>query len=166
MNVTQYNTVLNEQRLPILREMRKYQADPGAVYNNPEKIAHLAAEIIGLKDAAEEYAYCFSFDTRSKLTGLFEVSHGTVNASLMSSREIMQKLLFLNAVYFVVVHNHPAGDVTPSGPDMAVTKQLHGAGELMQIKMMDHIIVGGRAGGDYQYYSMREQGVMPEEVAS
>ena len=162
MTIIEYNTRLNEARLPILAEGQKYRIDGRKQYRNPGDIARLAAETIGLKDAAEEYVYALSFNAKNRLTGLFEISHGTVNASICSPREIMQKLLMIGAVFFVLVHNHPSGDPEPSQEDNNLTIRLSESGKFLGIPLMDHIIVGNGEDGGRFYYSFREENEMED----
>ena len=85
--------------------------------------------------------YLLCFDNRGHLTGIAEVSHGTVAASLMSAREIMQKALLLGAVKITLTHNHPEGDPTPSDNDINSTKAVGEAFHILGIELLDHIIV-------------------------
>ena len=62
-----------------------------------------------------------------------------------------------SAVNFVLVHNHPSGDPTPSRDDVKVTEQIRCAGELLGIQLLDHVIIG-----DHSYISLREKGILPE----
>lgn len=82
---------------------------------------------------------------------------GTVNASLVSPREIFLEALEIHAVNLVLVHNHPSGDATPSREDIQMTKRICQAGEMLGIQILDHIIIG-----DHCYSSMREKGILPE----
>ena len=98
----------------------------------------------------EEYMWMIALDTKCNPIGIFEISHGTVNASLISPREIFMRLCLCGATNFVLIHNHPSGDITPSKEDINVTTQMKEAGKLMNINLLDHIIVGDI------YYSFRE----------
>ena len=152
-----YKLSLDKERLPVLvRETAFYKVDRRYRFDNPCRIDDLARDI-GLQDMAEEYVYCVCLDARMRVTGLFEVSHGTVTNSVFSPREIFQKALMLGAVSIVMIHNHPSGDATPSSEDMAATKAVMEAGKILGIQLADHVIVADRT-----YYSMKEQGVLPE----
>lgn len=153
MKVHLYRTILDDCRYPVVvKENGSYVCDGRKAFNNPDAVCGLAREI-GLDRAAEEYVYCFALDTKCHIMGAFEVSHGTVNQSLISAREIFQKLLLLNAVSFIVVHNHPSGDPTPSREDDAVTKTLRNAGNLLGVSLVDHIVIGTG-----NYYSFNQEG--------
>lgn len=83
------------------------------------------------------------------------ISKGTVNATLVTPREIYVEALRCHAVNLILVHNHPGGDPTPSTSDIEITRQIRQAGELLGICLLDHIIIG-----DHQYISFKEQGMM------
>ena len=71
---------------------------------------------------------------------------------MASSREIFIEALKYEAVYIILIHNHPSGDPTPSMQDLKSTKMIKKAGDFMEIPLLDHIIIG-----DCSYVSLREQ---------
>ena len=79
------------------------------------------------------------------------LSTGTVNMSLISPREVFMTALKMQAVHILLVHNHPSGDPTPSADDIAITKRIHEASQIMNIPLVDHIIIG-----DNSYMSLKE----------
>jgi DNA repair protein RadC len=79
---------------------------------------------------------------KSKMIGFNTVSIGTVTASLVHPREVFKPAILGNAVQIILVHNHPSGDPIPSAEDIEITKRLRATGEVMGIKVMDHIIIG------------------------
>ena len=83
------------------------------------------------------------------------VSRGTVNCSAVSPREIFIKAVRYGAASFVVIHNHPSGDPTPSDPDLKFTELLRKLGDMMNIKLIDSIIIG-----DNVYTSIFEKGLI------
>ena len=115
----------------------------GDEYNSPKKIANMMREVFLLDKQTEEYLYLLCFSASMKPLGVFEISHGAVNTSLASPREIYQKALFVNASDIVLVHNHPGGSCNPSTADLQVTEKIRQAGKLMSISLIDHIIVSG-----------------------
>lgn len=102
-----------------------------------------------------------SLDTKCKVLGIFEVGHGTVNACLLHTREIMIRNVLCGASAFIVAHNHPSGELSISRDDVSTTKKLYEAGELMGIHLLDHIIIG-REDEQEAYYSMAEHGLLKE----
>ncbi len=83
-----------------------------------------------------------ALDPRKRLLGVEEVSVGTLNQTLVHPREIFKALILANAESFVCVHNHPSGDSNPSPEDLAVTRKLKEAGELLGILLLDHVVLG------------------------
>lgn len=89
-----------------------------------------------------EHAVVLALDNKLEVLGYKTIGIGSINACIMDTRSIMQYLLLENAGYFVVFHNHPSGDPTPSREDDAVTRNLINAGDIMGIKLLDHVVVG------------------------
>ncbi|WP_231038679.1 RadC family protein [Pectinatus haikarae] len=83
------------------------------------------------------------------------ISVGILNASIVHPREVMAEALNNSAAAIILAHNHPSGDPAPSGDDIATTRRLIKAGQIMGIEIADHIIVGGNG-----YISFKEQGLM------
>lgn len=99
----------------------------------------------------EQLVLCM-FDSKCHLIRDVTLSIGTVNASLVSPREIFLKALEYHAVHIILLHNHPSGFCAPSQQDIMVTKQVMTCGRMLGIELSDHIIIG-----DKQYFSFREQ---------
>jgi DNA repair protein RadC len=99
-------------------------------------------------------------DTRYHLIRTQEVSSGSVNESIAHPRDIFQPAVSSSAYAVIVVHNHPSGDASPSQADHSLTRRLAEAAELLQIKLLDHIIIGAPANGNAGYFSFKEAGVL------
>jgi DNA repair protein RadC len=80
-------------------------------------------------------------DGRSQLLGIDEVSVGTVTATLVHPREVLKAVILANGVSFVVVHNHPGGNPTPSREDVALTARIKAAADIMGLRLDDHVVV-------------------------
>ena len=137
------------------KRMASASAKPGISFNNPETIAKYYME--RLRHEEQELLFCMMFDNRNHLLGEHLVTKGTVNATLVTPREIFMEALKFHAVFLVLVHNHPSGSPDPSEHDIQVTERIFHAGELMGITLLDHIIIG-----DHRYFSFRSQGLMNE----
>lgn len=94
-------------------------------------------------------------NTKNKFIKDIVLTKGTVNASLVSSREIFLEAVRYRAVYLVLLHNHPSGDPSPSKEDLSITKKIRDAGALLDIQLIDHIIIG-----DNSYISLKERGIL------
>ena len=99
-------------------------------------------------------------DTRYRLLQIQEVSLGSVNESIAHPRDVFRPAVISSAYAVIVVHNHPSGDPSPSQSDHSLTRRLAEAAELLQIKLLDHIIIGAPAEGRPPYFSFREAGVL------
>jgi DNA repair protein RadC len=99
-------------------------------------------------------------DTRYHLIRVEEVSIGSVNESIAHPREIFHPAVVSNAYAVIVVHNHPSGDASPSQTDHSLTRRLAEAAQLLQIKLLDHVIIGAPADGSPGYFSFKEAGVL------
>lgn len=99
-------------------------------------------------------------DTRYHLLRIQEVSLGSVNESIAHPRDVFRPAVISSAYAVIVVHNHPSGDPSPSQSDHSLTRRLAEAAELLQIKLLDHIIIGAPAEGRAAYFSFKEAGVL------
>ena len=116
-----------------------------------------ARELLELDRRAEEHVYMAALNGKGRLLGLSLISKGTVNASLIAPREIFIRALLVGASQILLMHNHPAGSITPSREDIKMTEQIKKAGELIGVELADHIIIAANGGG---YLSFREEGLL------
>ena len=123
--------------------------------SSPSKARDILEEVFELSELAEEVFIIMCLDTKNKVTGLFKVSQGSLNASIVHPREVFKRALMQNANSIILAHNHPSGDVTPSGEDISLTRRLQEAGDILGIEVLDHLIIG--AGGRYR--SFKEYGL-------
>lgn len=141
MTIHSYKTLLHETGVPYLATDHAYEVDGRQDYSTPQDIADFILQSLKIQNCAEEYLYVICFNTRSHLIGCFEASHGTVNNSIVSTREIMQKALMIGAIKIAFTHNHPSGDCTPSEYDIQSTEIVKEACNVLGIELLDHIIV-------------------------
>lgn len=121
------------------------------IYDNPAKIANYYFN--KCKFLKKEHTYLMLFSNTHMLIDDIQISEGTVNASFLSPREVMIEALKRDAVNMILVHNHPSGNPEPSEADITITKKIHAAGELIDIHLSDHIIIGNGC-----YVSLLERG--------
>lgn len=120
----------------------------------PEDIRNIGTQVLELHTYAEEAFAIMTLDTKHKINGVFIVSHGSLNASIVHPREVFKRALMQNASAIALMHNHPSGDTKPSGEDINITKRLKEAGTLLGVNVLDHVILGD---DEYSYFSMKEQ---------
>ena len=126
------------------------------ILESPESIAFYYME--RMRHETQEILMLAMFDSKSMLIGEKVISIGTSNAALISAREIYRTALQAQAVYIVILHNHPSGNPEPSREDIQVTRKIKQSGEILDILLMDHIIIG-----DNRYFSFREQDILFEK---
>jgi DNA repair protein RadC len=100
-------------------------------------------------------------DARLRHLGTVLISVGSVTESTAHPREILRPVITRGAYGFVLIHNHPSGDPSPSQADERATHGLVAAAKLMQVRFLDHVIIGRPSPGRPAYYSFREAGVVP-----
>lgn len=132
---------------------------PHAPLDTPERVL----EFFGPQMAhlPQEQVVVVTVDTRLKHQGTTIVSVGTVNESNAHPREILRPVITRDSYGFILVHNHPSGDPSPSRSDESTTRRLVEAANLMQVRFVDHIIIGKPSPGRAAYYSFREAGLIP-----
>lgn len=141
---------------------RVLSADQGEnpLLNRPELVyTHFRPLVTGL---SVEKFWVLCLNRKNRLIRQVELTSGTATSSLAHPREVFREAVHHGATSVVCVHNHPSGDPSPSGPDVAVTRQLREAARTLDIQLLDHVIIG-QAGADpcgRGFYSFRETGVL------
>lgn len=124
-----------EARVRLVRER-----PVGPIITSTEEATQYVAGMIACEPS--EHAVVLALDNHLQVLGYKTIGIGSINACIVDVRSVMQYLLLENANHFILFHNHPSGDPAPSQEDNAITKQLKTAGEIMSIRMLDHVIVG------------------------
>ncbi len=124
-----------------------------------EDVVALLGEEMRLLDHESLRVVCLN--TKHKVLAIEEVTRGTLNESLFHPREAFRPALARQAFAVIFVHNHPSGDPRPSQADLKVTRQMKEAGDLLQISVLDHVILGApQEGAQKSYCSMSEEGFL------
>lgn len=134
-------------RVQLVRE-RHWPTGNRCTISDAHDVAGIVRRYLELED--REHFVALLLDSKGAVTGIHTVSIGTLNAAMVSPREVFKAAILANAASIVVAHNHPSGDPTPSPEDEAVTEMLVNAGKLLGIEVLDHVIVG-----DDAFHSMR-----------
>jgi len=166
MRIIKANVALDSDKHPVLVKKHVKNYDSESNFSDPETIVRVMNTLFGLSDAAEEYVWILAMDTKCHALAVFELSHGTAGCSHVGIREAMMRLLLAGASCFVLLHNHPSGDVCASADDLKVTKRLADAADLMCIRFLDHIIVGRNQDGAEIYQSLKSEGMMQQPYRS
>jgi DNA repair protein RadC len=132
--------------------------DPGdgaqaALVQGPADVFEITADLRRLR---REHFIGLYLNTRNRLLIRETISIGSLNASIVHPREVFEPALRQGAASLIVVHNHPSGETDPSEDDLAITRRLSEAGEILGVPLLDHVIVGGNG-----YTSLKENQTRP-----
>ena len=118
------------------------------------KTPALVAEAVKyLENSDREQFVVLHLNTKNKINAIETVSIGSLNLSVVTPREIFKGAILHNSASIILVHNHPSGDPTPSPDDIITTKKIMEAGDILGIRVLDHVIVG-----DNRYISLKDAG--------
>ena len=135
----------------VSREIRN-----GTILSSPDAVAESRME--KMRHLEHEVLLMLMLDTKMRLIREDVMGRGNVYSAPAQIRELFVHALRFQAVFIILVHNHPSGDPAPSEDDIAFTQAAQNAGQIMQVHLADHIIIGDR-----EYYSFREHGYLAEE---
>jgi DNA repair protein RadC len=121
--------------------------------DSPSKIVNLMMD--ELRYLNQEHFKILLLDTKNQIIKIENISVGTLNASIVHPRDVFNAAIKRHANSIILVHNHPSGDPTPSNEDINVTNRLVEVGEIVGIKVLDHIIMG-----DNRYISFKEKNLI------
>jgi DNA repair protein RadC len=136
----------------VLREERE-----SLTIDSPIAIAELCSEMRFLD---RESLRVVLLNAKQHLIKVATVSQGSVNETLAHPREIFKPAIVLSAYSFIMVHNHPSGDPSPSEADMRLTRRILEGSRILQLHLVDHVIIGMPAPGRSSYFSFKEGGVI------
>ena len=146
MRITTYQTRLNDERIvSLVKEKSSNYPEIGTI-DSPESCARMIETVFDASNLAEERLWLIALNRGRKVSGVFEVSHGTLTASLVHPREIFSRAMLASAASIILAHNHPSGGLTISDNDRTVSRTIKQAGELLGIMLDDHLVL---ADGNY-----------------
>jgi len=117
------------------------------IISDPKSVYSLLSEF---KNEDREYFIVLGVNSKKKVIYREIVTIGTLNKTVISPRETFKKAIIMSCNSIIIAHNHPSGDVKPSQDDYNTTKMLKEAGDILEIPILDHIIIGNT-----DYYSFR-----------
>ncbi len=125
-------------------------AREGLTFDNSASVAAYYMERLRHLDTEQTILACL--DSKGQLIAERRLSSGSVRTCVVSPREVFLEALQQRAVNFILLHNHPSGDPTPSAADRRLTQDIRSMGEKLELYLLDHIIIGDR-----DYFSFREE---------
>jgi DNA repair protein RadC len=132
---------------------RKYRGKSPPQVRGPEDAHRLVKKQLEGQD--REHFLVILLSSKNAVIGIETVSVGTLNASIVHPREVLKPAVVNSAAAIVLAHNHPSGVPTPSQEDIAITKRIKKAGEILGIDVLDHVIIG-----DGAFQSLKELGAI------
>jgi DNA repair protein RadC len=153
--ITAHNVFVFKFMQEIAREFLKEQVlDKSYCRSSREVFDYLYHS---MRDLKKEIFKVMFLDSQNRVVVIEDLFEGTLNASAIYPREIIQGAVKHNAAALIFVHNHPAGNPQPSDNDKRITQDLVFAGNIMQLKVLDHIIIG-----ENRYFSFADAGLIEE----
>lgn len=122
-----------------------YITNPGAIYEDMREEAK----------ADRECFWVLHLNTQNRVIEKELAGMGAVNQAIAHPREVFRKAVLNSAVSIITVHNHPSGDLTPSEEDLDIWRRLKKSGDILDIKVFDHLIISGKG-----YFSAKEEGIL------
>ena len=137
----------------IARRFSDRRLQPGQAYcSSRDAFDHFHERLC---DYRKEVFLALLLDTKNRLIREVQISEGSLTASIVHPREVFAPVLKESAAAILFVHNHPSGDPTPSQEDIAITRRLKEVGELMGVRILDHVIIGKG-----EYLSFADRGML------
>ncbi len=125
--------------IKLVREKDSYYSSKSI--KSPGDLAQIVQRFLGQAD--REVFLTVNMSTANTVNSIHVVSIGSLDRALIHPREVFKAAILSNASSIALAHNHPSGELNPSQEDIAMTKQLVQAGELLGIKVLDHVIIAG-----------------------
>ncbi len=139
--------------LELGRRMASTLRPEGISLSSPQDVSAFLME--EMRYYRKEYFKIVLMNTKNQILSVENISVGSLNSSIVHPREIFNMPVKKSAASIILVHNHPSGDPNPSREDLDVTRRLVDAGNIIGIKVLDHIIIG-----EGKYVSLKEMGFM------
>jgi DNA repair protein RadC len=145
------------QALTITAKLMQVREAKGDKVVNPVDVVNVCED---LRMLAQEAFVIITLDAKNHMIDKHLVCLGILDATLVHPREVFRVAISDNAAAIVCAHNHPSGDPTPSTQDLQITRQLIEAGKVIDIKLLDHVIIGRETKERPGYLSLRENGLV------
>lgn len=128
-------------RLEIVRE-NSFNSDYEYNIKNSVDVRDFLVNVCKLHRNPSEVVMVIAVNSKGNVIGFTQVSSGSLDSSIVEPRDVFRYAIMSNAAGIIIAHNHPSENVTPSNDDVAVTKRISEAGDILRIKLLDHVIIG------------------------
>lgn len=105
-------------------------------------LADFIMNVLNINNEAQEVVYLLSLNSKNQLVSFTEIARGGLNTCNISQDEIFKNVLLSNCDKFIILHNHPSGDPTPSKNDIEITKKILNSSKILNIEFLDHLVIG------------------------
>ena len=138
--------------LELGRRLTSLHPDDRAVIRSPQDVFNLLSAEMGF--LVQEHLRVLLLNTKNEVLGTHEIYKGNVNSAVIRVSEVLRPAIRENCPSIIIAHNHPSGDPTPSPEDILVTRQIRTGADMMDIKLLDHIVIGNQ-----RFVSLKERGL-------
>jgi DNA repair protein RadC len=139
--------------LEIARRLGSHKWESGQPLRSSEDVFHHFRH--GLEKEKKEFFYVILLNNKNKKLREVKISEGSLTASLVHPREVYNPVIRESAAAVIFVHNHPSGDPAPSQEDIEITRRLKEVGEVMGVRVLDHVVIGHD-----RYFSFSDRGML------
>ena len=147
--IKKYENLKKQQLLDVIASMT---VNESPTINSPQECYHAALRMLPPEDLfGSEYFFTITLNGAHKIIDTHIISKGLVNRTLVHPREVFRPAILDNSTSIIIAHNHPSGNLQPSEEDKAITQRLKTAGEIIGIRVLDHLIFSSNG-----YLSMLE----------
>ena len=146
-----------ETRRPFLVEEAVAEYAGPDTAKSPWDVAQIMCSCFHADMMTEEHAWLLALDAQGRPKGVFEFACGTATAAPIDPAAVFMRALLAGAARIILVHNHPTGNCMPSGADAETTERIRKAGQLLNVRLDDHIIVGPGS-----FFSFRASGLIKD----
>ena len=150
---------MSELQIVNIRLVREPSIYSERQLDSPQAVLELMSKELAQYD--REIFCILNMKSNGQVINMNMVSMGTLDAALVSPREVFKSSILSNASGIIAIHNHPSGNIMPSKEDVLLTKRLRKCGSLMGIELLDHVIIVGTSG---EMFSFKEKNMLDEMI--
>ena len=129
----------NKISLRLVNE-KTYEYNPTIIHTQTDVVKFIDDQE-DIKNHTEEHVYCIAMNTKNEIISFSQIAQGNINSCNFDVKGLFKTILKRNASKFILIHNHPSGDSSPSGRDYQVTEKIKEASKIMGIEFLDHIVI-------------------------
>lgn len=129
----------NKISLRLVNE-KTYEYNPTIIHTQTDVVKFIDNQE-DIRNHAEERVYCIAMNAKNEIIGFSQIAQGSISNCNFDTKGLFKTILLCNASKFILIHNHPSGDSTPSQNDYQVTEKIKEASKIMGIEFLDHIVV-------------------------